>query len=97
MFARVSTIQGSPESVDDSIIVVRDKALPQARQISGYKGALSLVDRTTGKGLTVTLWDSEQAMTTSEEAANKIRGDAASAIGGQIVSVERYEVVVDDR
>ena len=98
MYARVTTIQGPPESVDESIIVTREKALPQARQISGFEGALSLVDRTTGKGLSITLWESEEALRTSDEAANQIRSDAVAAItGAEVVSVDRYEVVIDER
>ncbi|MGH2710905.1 MAG: hypothetical protein ACRDH9_06860 [Actinomycetota bacterium] len=87
-----------PPSVDESIIVTREKALPQARQISGFEGALSLVDRTSGKGLTITLWESEEALQTSDEAANQIRGDAVAAItGAEVVSVDRYEVAIDER
>jgi len=98
MYARVTTIQGPPESVDESITVTREKAIPQARQIPGFKGALTLVDRTSGKGLTVTLWESEDALRTSDEAANKIRSDAVAAISGaKVVSVDRYEVAIDER
>jgi heme-degrading monooxygenase HmoA len=98
MYARVTTFQGPPESTDDAIIVTREKALPQARQIPGFKGALSLVDRTTGRGLTITLWESEEALQTSEEAANQIRSDAVAAVtGGAVVSVDRYEVAIDER
>lgn len=98
MFARVTTFQGPPESTEEAIIVTREKALPQARQIAGFKGALSLVDRTTGKGLTITLWESEEALKSSDEAANQIRSDAVAAItGGEVVSVDRYEVAIDER
>lgn len=98
MFARVTTIQGPPESVDEAIIVTREKAIPQARQMAGFKGALSLADRTTGKGLTITLWESEEALKTSDEAANQIRSDAVAAVtGAEVVSVDRYEVAIDER
>lgn len=98
MFARVTTIQAPPESTEEAIIVTREKAIPQARQIAGFKGALSLVDRTTGKGLTITLWESEEALKTSDEAANQIRSDAVAAVtGAEVVSVDRYEVAIDER
>ena len=98
MYARVTTIQAAPESVDESIAVTKEKAIPQARQMSGFKGVLSLVDRTSGKGFTITLWESEEALRTSEEAANQIRSDAVAAItGADLVSVDRYEVVIDER
>jgi heme-degrading monooxygenase HmoA len=95
MFARVSTLQGSAEGLDGGIKVAEEKALPAARALEGFKGMLMLVDRATGKSIAVTLWESEEAMNASAEAANKIRGDVASAAGEQIVSVEQYEVAID--
>jgi heme-degrading monooxygenase HmoA len=95
MFARVSTFQGSAEAVDEGIKVAEEQALPGAKELEGFKGMLMLVDRATGKSIAVTLWESEEAMNASVEAANKIRGDFASAAGGEIVSVEQYEVAID--
>jgi heme-degrading monooxygenase HmoA len=97
MWARVSTFQGEPGRVDESIQITMERALPAAREIPGFKGILGLADRSTGKSLTVTLWESEEAMRESEAAADRIREDAAQAGGEQIVSVERYEVTVDER
>ena len=97
MHGRVTIIQGPPESADDFVRVVSEQVLPAARQMGGFKGILSLLDRRTGKGLSVTLWESEEAMRESEEAANRLRDDASRAAGGDIVSVERYEVVLDER
>lgn len=53
---------------------------------------INLVDRSSGKTLTITLWETEEAMRNGEEAANRIRTDKAAASGGKIVSVEHYEV-----
>lgn len=50
------------------------------------------MDRSSGKTLTITLWETEEAMRNGEEAANRIRTDEAAASGGKIVSVEHYEV-----
>lgn len=42
----------------------------------------------------MTLWESEEAMSTSEEAANSLRSEVADALGTQMVGVDRYEVAV---
>jgi heme-degrading monooxygenase HmoA len=56
------------------------------------------VDRETGKGLTATFWESEEAMKASEEAADQLRDEAVGAVdGSELVSVERYEVELDER
>jgi hypothetical protein len=60
MFARVTTTQFSPYRLDEAIHVLRERALPAAQQQSGFKGYLMLVDRSTGKGITITLWEEEE-------------------------------------
>lgn len=97
MFARVSTISGSPDRFDEMQTQVRDNVLPKAKEIPGFKGVLSMADRSSGKTVTVTFWETEQTMKDSEEAANKLREDTASELGEQILGVERFEVVLDER
>jgi hypothetical protein len=97
VFARVSTIQGPPEAVDEGIKTVREQVLPAAKGMQGFKGMLALIDRATGKSVGVTLWASEDDMRASEEAAGRLRSSSAQTGNAQIVSVERYEVALDVR
>lgn len=94
MYARVSTYTGASDEIDEAIRQVRENTLPKLMQLDGYKGAYFLVDRQNGKSLAVTLWESEEAMSASEEAANSLRSEVADALGTQMVGVERYEVAV---
>jgi hypothetical protein len=64
--------------------------------MTGYQGILFLGDRWSGKSIAVTLWESEAAMRESEEAANKLRAETSEG-GEEILSVERFEVLVDER
>ena len=59
MYARVTTTQFSPYRLDEAIHIAREQTLPAARQQAGFKGYLMLVDRSTGKGITITLWEGE--------------------------------------
>ncbi len=59
MYARITTTQFSPYRLDEAIQIVRDHTLPAAQQQDGFKGYLMLVDRSTGKGITITLWEEE--------------------------------------
>jgi heme-degrading monooxygenase HmoA len=93
MFARVTTIQGSPENIEEAITQYRE-ALSQFRDIEGNRGAFLLVERSSGKAIGTTLWESEQAMTDSREQANQLRERAAEQAQGQIESVDEYEVAV---
>jgi heme-degrading monooxygenase HmoA len=82
--------------VDQGIKSVREQVIPAAREMKGFQGMLALADRNTGKLVGITLWESEEALRQSEDAANQLRVGAASAGGAQIVSVERFEVVLDE-
>jgi heme-degrading monooxygenase HmoA len=95
MFARVSRFQETPEGVAESITRTTD-VVEKAGAMAGFKGILYLADRSSGRTMAVTLWDTEEAMRASEEAADRIRADEAQAAGGSIVAVERYEVVTAD-
>ena len=95
MFARVSTLQGPADKIDEGIKAVNEQILPAAKEMRGFKGMLALADRATGKMVGITLWESEDALKESEEAANRLRADSSRAGGADIVSVERFEVVAD--
>jgi heme-degrading monooxygenase HmoA len=97
LFGRVTTVEGDPGTVDEAIIYTREKLVPAARQLDGNHGLLTLIDRATGKGLTITFWESEEAMRATEEAANQLRDDATQTLGEDIVGVDRYEIVLDER
>lgn len=87
-FARVSMLEGKPEQLEAGIRDYREHVLPEARKLAGFKGAYLLVDRKTGKNISITLWDTEKAERDSAEAANKLRAHAS-----QIVSVSKPPVV----
>ena len=92
MYARISTLEGSPEHIDEGLRQVRENVLPQIQQQEGFKGMVALADRQTGKTLGITFWESEEALKASEEAADRLREDSAEAMSDTIAGVERYEV-----
>ncbi len=94
MHARVSTLEGPPEQVDELSRITTEWVAPSLTQMDGFRSMLALADRESGKALLVTLWESEEAMRQSEEEADQLRGDTARAAGETIAGVERYEVVL---
>jgi hypothetical protein len=93
MFARVTTTQGAPDSIDEVGRVIKDFVIPGVEGIAGFKGGLWLADPAGGKGIAITLFETEAALQASEAAADKLRGKAVSQIQATVVSVERFEVV----
>ena len=90
MYARVATFQGDPSKVDDAIAMVRSTVEREAP--SGLEGAkmLMLIDRETGKGLGITLFESEEAMQRGDAALNAMNPGSTE----RRVSVEFFEVPV---
>jgi len=95
MFARVSTIRGKREQVEQGITHYREQMLPAARNMAGFKGAYLLVDRKSGKSMGITLWDTEKDLQASAAAADKLRGQASKVTDAAgLPSVEMFEVAV---
>ena len=97
MYARVSTLQGPADKIDAGMEKIRAEVQPEVEAISGFRGILFLADRSRGRPVSVTLWESEQAMQESRQAADRIRQKAADAESASIQAVEEYEVLVDER
>jgi len=66
MQARVVTIQTQPGKTEEAIRIYRDSVIPAAKQQKGFKSALLLTDPGTGKGISVTLWETEADQKASE-------------------------------
>jgi len=93
MFARVSEVTAPVERLDDGVAQFRDSVVPAMRDMTGFVRAYLLVDRVGGKSLSISVWDSEESMRASEEAANQLRNQFAGNIGGQ-ATASRYEIAV---
>jgi heme-degrading monooxygenase HmoA len=59
MYARVITSQLQPGKTDEAVRVWHESATPLLKQRPGFKGTYLLGDRNTGRGVTITLWESE--------------------------------------
>jgi heme-degrading monooxygenase HmoA len=94
MHARLTTIEVPQDRIDDTPGVIQEQVLPQLQQMDGFKGFIALRDRESGTVRGVALWESEEALRASEQAAARIRGGVAETTGGTVASVETYEVVV---
>jgi len=92
--ARVSSLEGSPDSVDESVRKVESETLPQVRDLQGSVGVIGLADRSSGRFIILTLWESAEALRQSEQQADRLREQAAKSGGQKIGDVDRYEVAV---
>lgn len=91
MFARVSTYKTGPETVSDT---PSEDIVSRVRQIPGCKGIYYLSGQGIDKAISITLWDTQEAMVESRQEANKIRKENSDAEKIEILAVEEYEVTV---
>ena len=91
MHARIATFESDPATIDDAIEMVRGE-VGSGNTPAGLEGAkmLMLINRETGKGLGVTLFESEEAMRRGDEALNAMNPGASE----RRTSVEFFEVPV---
>jgi len=66
MHARVTTVEMQPDKIEESVRMYRDSVIPAAKQQQGFKGAFLLTDPNTGKGVSITLWETEADMRAGE-------------------------------
>ena len=93
MFARITTVTGSPEQIDIAVKLVNETIIPEARGLEGFKGGTWLGNRTIGKVVSVTFWATEEDMEASEKVAHRLRSLGALTISGTVTSVEHMEVL----
>jgi exopolysaccharide biosynthesis protein len=91
MYARVASFN-MDEGIDETIDQVRNDVEADKRPpgLEDAKGMMMLVDRSSGKSMGITLFDSEDAMKRGDEALNAMSPGG----GGSRTGVEFYEVAV---
>ena len=67
MFAWVNKVRVKRNNVDVSVKLYRDSVIPAAKSHKGFRGAYLLTNRKTGKGIFMTLWDSEEDAVSNEQ------------------------------
>jgi heme-degrading monooxygenase HmoA len=96
MHARMTTLTLDPSRIDDAVGRLESDEVPMWRQIDGFKGFTLLVDRQSGKVVATSYWQSEEAMSASEDEVAPSRERAAETGGAtEPPTVERYEVALD--
>lgn len=66
-FARVTITQSKIESFDEMVKLYSESVVPAAKSQKGYLGILLLTDRTTGKAISIAIWESEEDAIANEK------------------------------
>lgn len=94
MYARTTTIQAMPSSVDAGSAYIRDKVMPLLEGLDGYIGLSLLADRSSGRCIVTSAWESEDAMRASAPAVEQVRNRAAEIFGDDSPTIDEWEIAV---
>lgn len=97
MHSRVVRLKGDPANTDEAVKQWTQQILPLIRKQKGFAGISLVGNRKTGDGLSVSYWETEQAM---KDARTQVRPSAEKTLtstGGRIVEEDECEVAVQVR
>jgi heme-degrading monooxygenase HmoA len=92
MYARSTTLQARPGTMDAGIAFVRDEVMPLVQGLDGFVGLSMLCDRDSGRCIVTTSWADEAALRASAEKVRDSRARAADVFGDASPTVEDWEV-----
>ena len=67
MFARLTIVQVQIDKIDEIIKIFEESIISAATSQKGSHGIYMLTDRKTGKGIALSLWDSEEDAIANEQ------------------------------
>ena len=94
MHARIATFEGGrPEDIEKVRKHIPETFIPQLRAMKGHAGMIQLADRDSGRGLSIVLFENEEALTAGDRELNAM-SPPDDLSGTRRTSVEKYEVVL---
>jgi heme-degrading monooxygenase HmoA len=90
MYARVSRYSGDAERLAAGFEAVTG----ELERIDGFAQAFFLTDRESARAISITLWESKEALDASAGAAHRMRTQASEPADATIEGVESYDVVL---
>lgn len=91
MYARSTTVQAHPESIDTGIAYIRDEVQPALLATDGCIGLSLIVDRESGRCIATSAWETAEAMHRSEANVRSLRDHAAELLGNR-AQVDEWEI-----
>jgi heme-degrading monooxygenase HmoA/predicted ester cyclase len=93
MYARMNMLAGDPARLDEATRYLQGTVRPHVEALHGNRGLAFLTNAGLGVCVIASYWDTQDAMTASEQAVQVSRKEMTEMVGGT-VTVEHYEVPV---
>jgi quinol monooxygenase YgiN len=89
-------MRGDPQRIDEGIALVRDEIMPAVQEMEGCIGLSLLVDRSTGRSIVTSAWESEDAMKATAQRVQPLRERGADLLSAT-PEVREWEIAVMHR
>lgn len=80
--------------VERAIDMFRTRVLPRVEEMDGFCSASFFVDRANRRACSAIAWDGMAEMEASRDAVSELRTSVTTAIGGQVLDVAEFELVI---
>ena len=97
MEARVITVQVDVYRMDKAIKIYEECVAPAVKQREGGIGAILLGDRSSGRGISITLWENEEKEKVARESG--FMQEQISKFESMLIAtpeIDAFEVIVND-
>ncbi len=95
MYARIVAAEGSPEKVEESIAIMKERNAPLVSGQPGFHRGYWCIDRNSGMVMSVTLWETQADEKTSRANIPGIMENMAHVLSGSEYRQETFEVIHD--
>ena len=94
MFARVVTFHRRPDLLEEAVASAREEVLALMQRQAGFKGFYVLADRTSGKQIGISFWETEAAARAAAAVLDPLRDRTSRELGDTAPpTTELFEVV----
>ena len=94
MYARSTTVQGDPETLDEAIAYVGEKESPAITAIPGCVGLSMLADRDSGRVIVSSAWEDEEALQRSKEIVRPMQDRLMQMLKADDALIQPWDIAV---
>ena len=91
---RATWIKVPRDQADRAIEFYKDSVLPSLEGLEGFCSSSLLIDRTSGRGVSSTTFDSRDAMERSREQSKELRNTRTRELGADVLDVAEFELAI---
>jgi heme-degrading monooxygenase HmoA len=91
---RATWIRMPPGQADRAVDFYKASVLPALEDLEGFCSASLLINRSSGRGVSSTTFDSQDAMERNREHARELRNSRTRELGAEVVDVGEFELAI---